>query len=46
MKFEKILRGIMAILVFGFGFWVCDGTWWRELVFAMILILGSDIQNG
>jgi len=45
MNKEKVIRLILAIGLYGFGFWICDGVFWRELIFAFLIIVGVHIQE-
>ncbi|NOR84973.1 hypothetical protein GQ473_02555 [archaeon] len=42
----KITRLIIALFLYSIGFVINDGVLWRELIFALMIIIGSDIQDG
>lgn len=44
-EIAKIIRLILAIGLYGFGFWICDGEWWRELILVILIIVGTHIQK-
>jgi len=45
INIDKIIRVILAIGLYAFGFWVCDGEFWRELIFALLIVMGGVISD-
>lgn len=44
-ELKKALLWFISIAVTGFGFWICDGTFWKEIIFALLILIGVNIKN-
>ena len=42
MNLYKFLSILVAGLFYGFGLWICDGTYWKELVLMIFVIVGGS----
>jgi len=45
INISKIIGHILAIGIISFGFWICDGTIWKEIILALFVLMGGKIIN-
>lgn len=42
---NQYLKFALVIILYGIGFTICDGTYWKEFVLALFLFLGDKLNR-
>lgn len=44
-RIKDMLLWFISVVIVGFGLWICDGTLWKEIILALLVLIGVNIRN-